>query len=225
MHKLKLILGLCPTNLRRRYKATPSLRHWLVAGLESALINYTFHHTAPAENGLWIFRVLHLMCNFCRVDTLLYIRWMAKPLYLIINENSRVYSKMGILVFRSALTLPTTGISKWALNTFLVKHDDVIKWKHFPRYWPFVRGIQRSPVNSPHQDQWRGALVFFLICARINGWVNNRDAGDLRRCRAHYDVIVMGASPGVRRCHTAMSYQVSQSWQMWRKVYYPWLLP
>ena len=26
-------------------------------------------------------------------------------------------------------------------------HDDVIKWKHFPRYWPFVRAIQRSPVN------------------------------------------------------------------------------
>ena len=30
-------------------------------------------------------------------------------------------------------------------------HDDVIKWKHFPRYWPFVRGIHRSPVNSPHK--------------------------------------------------------------------------
>ena len=53
-------------------------------------------------------------------------------------------------------------------------HDDVIKWKHFPRYWPFVRGIHRSPVNSPHKGQWRGALMFTLICARINGWVNNR---------------------------------------------------
>ena len=70
-------------------------------------------------------------------------------------------------------------------------HDDVIKWKHFPRYWPFVRGIHRSPVNSPHKGQWRGALMFTLICARINGWVNNREAGDLRRYRAHYDVIVM----------------------------------
>ena len=70
-------------------------------------------------------------------------------------------------------------------------HDDVIKWKHFPRYWPFVRGIQRSPVNSPHKGQWRGALMFTLICARINGWVNNGEAGDLRRNRAHYDVIVI----------------------------------
>ena len=48
-----------------------------------------------------------------------------------------------------------------------------------------------SPANFPHKGQWRGALMFSLICARINGWVNNREAGDLRRNRAHYDVIVM----------------------------------
>ena len=73
----------------------------------------------------------------------------------------------------------------------LCMHDNVIKWKHFPRYWPFVRGIHRSPVNSPHRGQWRGALVLSLICSWINGWVNNREAGDLRCHRAHYDVIVM----------------------------------
>ena len=66
-----------------------------------------------------------------------------------------------------------------------------MKWKHFPRYWPFVRGIHRWPVNSPHKGQWRGALMFSLICAWANGWVNHRDAGDLRRHRAHYDVTVM----------------------------------
>ena len=66
-----------------------------------------------------------------------------------------------------------------------------IKWKHFPRYWPFVRGIHRSPVNSSHKGQWRGALMFSLICIWINAWVNNREAGDLRHRRAHYDVIVM----------------------------------
>ena len=70
-------------------------------------------------------------------------------------------------------------------------HDDVIKWKIFPRYWPFVWGIHQSSVNSPHKGQWRGALVFSLICAWINGWINNGEAGDLRRHRAHYDVTVM----------------------------------
>ena len=70
-------------------------------------------------------------------------------------------------------------------------HDDVIKRKHFPRYWPLVRGIHRSVVNSPHRGQWRGGLMLSLISAWINGWVNNREAGDLRRHRAHYDVTVM----------------------------------
>ena len=179
-------------------------------------------------------------------------------------------------------------------------HDDVIKWKHFPRYWPFVRGIHRWPVNSPaqrpvtrsfdvffdlrlykrlrkqswgwwfetlsrplwrhsdvfsqfawkwesllfgagvtggipsitdlhgrrmcklhgwsmmtsrnenipallavcagnspvtgefpSQSQWRGALMFSLICVWTNGWANHRDAGDLRRHHIHYDVTVM----------------------------------
>ena len=74
---------------------------------------------------------------------------------------------------------------------FLFPHDDVIKWKHFPRYWPFVRGIHRSPVNSPHIGQWRGALMFSFISVWINGWVNNCKAGDLRRYRAHCDVTVM----------------------------------
>ena len=75
-----------------------------------------------------------------------------------------------------------------------LKHDDVIKWKHFLCYWPFVRGIRWSPVNSPHKGQWRGALMFSLICVWINGSINNREAGDLRRYRAHYDVIVMKKS-------------------------------
>ena len=34
-----------------------------------------------------------------------------------------------------------------------MNHDDVIKWKHFPRNWPFVRGIHKSAVNSPHNGQ------------------------------------------------------------------------
>ena len=37
-------------------------------------------------------------------------------------------------------------------------------------------------------------LMFSLICTRINGWVNNGEAGDLRRHRAHYDVTVMSYS-------------------------------
>ena len=65
-------------------------------------------------------------------------------------------------------------------------------WRHyFPRCWPFVRGIHRSTMNSFHKGQWLAALMFSLICAWINGCVNIREAGDLRRNRDHYDVTVM----------------------------------
>ena len=81
-------------------------------------------------------------------------------------------------------------IMAWAASPVYL-HDDVIQWKHFSRYWPCVRGIHRSPVNSPHKDQWLGTLMFSLTCAWTKRWANNWDAGDLRRHRAHYDVIVM----------------------------------
>ena len=55
-------------------------------------------------------------------------------------------------------------------------HDDVIIWKHFPRYWPFVRGIHRSPVNSPHKGQWRGALMFFFYF-RLNKGLSKQSWG------------------------------------------------
>ena len=80
----------------------------------------------------------------------------------------------------------------------ILQHDDVIGWKQFPRYWPFVRGIHRSPVTSPHKGQWRGDFMFSLNWAWINGWVNNGEAGDLRRHRSHYDVTVMDLEVPIR---------------------------
>ena len=99
-------------------------------------------------------------------------------------------------ILKIHLILMTASVTYYIWSNFNwppynMKHDDVIKWKHFPRYWPFVREIHRSPVNSPHKGQWRGALMFCLICVWINGWVNNWETGDLRCYRAHYDVIVM----------------------------------
>ena len=68
-------------------------------------------------------------------------------------------------------------------------------WRHqmetFSALLALCVGNSPVPVNSPHKDQWRGALMFSLICVWINGWVNDREAGDLRRHRGHYDVNVM----------------------------------
>ena len=68
-------------------------------------------------------------------------------------------------------------------------------WRHqmetFSALLAICAGESPIPVNSPHKGQWRGALMFSLICACIGSWVNNRKAGDLKRHRAHYDVSVM----------------------------------
>ena len=68
-------------------------------------------------------------------------------------------------------------------------------WRHqmetFSALLALCAGILWSPVNSPQKGQWSGALMFSLICTWINSWVNNREAGDLRHHRAHYDIIVM----------------------------------
>ena len=71
-------------------------------------------------------------------------------------------------------------------------------WRHqmetFSTSLALCAGNSPGPVNSPHKGQWRRALMFSLICARINDWVNNREADDLRRHRGHYDVSVMASS-------------------------------
>ena len=111
----------------------------------------------------------------------LYCPWKSRTFYSPVHKNKHNY----ICVRDPYVALDINQFPHYAY------HDDVIKWKHFPRYWPFVREIHRSPIKFPHKGQWRGTLMFTLICARINGWVNNHEAGDLRRNRAHYDVTVM----------------------------------
>ena len=106
------------------------------------------------------------------------------------NWNGSWLIRLMVRCLFGANPLPEPMLTYWqldhweqtAVNSFMEMHDDVIKWKHLPRYWPFVRGIHRSPVNATHKGQGRGALMSSLICAWINGWVNN--------C-AHYDVTVM----------------------------------
>ena len=117
--------------------------------------------------SLYIWRhLIHLSCtNLCAMRT-----------------------KPWVIVFPNKNTCLAPGQH---LNEKTYLYDDVMKWKHFPHYWPFVLGIHQSLVNSQHKGQWRGALMFSLICVWINGWVNNREAGDLKCHCANYDVIVM----------------------------------
>ena len=72
-----------------------------------------------------------------------------------------------------------------------LSHDDVIKWKHFPRYWPFVReftGHRWIPLTKASDA---GLWCFLWSAPKQTVGKRNRYAGDLRRHHAHYDVIVM----------------------------------
>ena len=75
------------------------------------------------------------------------------------------------------------------LNPSMYKDFLSTWWRHQMETFSALLAICAG--NSPHKGQWRGALMFSGMCARINRWVNNREAGDLRRYRHHYDVIVM----------------------------------
>ena len=68
----------------------------------------------------------------------------------------------------------------------------------------------------PHKGQWRGALMFTLICVWINYWAKNREAGDLRRHRAHYGVTVMSSS--------ALNTSVAALYTDSQCVFYSWVL-
>ena len=88
-------------------------------------------------------------------------------------------------------------------------HDDVIKWIHFPRYWPFVRRIHR--------------LMFSVICAWTNNWANNGDTDDLRYHRTHSGVIVMYHHDGLTHWGRDKMATISQTTCLnafcWMKIY------
>ena len=106
------------------------------------------------------------------------------------SKNPLMSSISGVDIFRNSYTQETTECSE------VMSPDVSISWwRHqmetFSALLAICAGNSPVPVNSPHKGQWRGALMFTLICARIYSWVNNSEAGEMRRYRAHYDVIVM----------------------------------
>ena len=96
-------------------------------------------------------------------------------------------------------------------------------WRHqmetFSDLLAICAGNSPVPGDSPLKGQWRRALIFSLICVWINGWVNNREAGDLRRYRAHYDVIVMLKDMGNSALsHYPNQYRLIVHWTLRNKL-------
>ena len=121
------------------------------------------------------------------------------------------FIKWKSLYFYSIFTRGCTQDSTWpqasiATDTSLVpnrRHDNYV-YQWWPRCMTPYGAMRPLDIDAEHYNNasknilchkghWRGALMFSLICAWINGWENSRMVGDLRRHRAHYDVIVMSS--------------------------------
>ena len=76
----------------------------------------------------------------------------------------------------------------WTRNrckcTDLLKYD-VITWKRFRYYWPFLRITHRSLVDSLHKGQWWGTLMIPMMPAWKNSRRNYREAGELKYLCTH----------------------------------------
>ena len=157
---------------------------------------YVFHF--PANNIIRFCRSKH-MCHTWRSEeyngrTLMstIFVWFIKTVRTSSHESKPLNNNP----YPCFVLTPLPHATSHGISRNVSIHDDVIKWKHFPRCWPFVGGIHRSPVNSPHKGQWRGALMFSLICALNKqftkqswGWWFGTPSRSLwRHCNAEWSV-------------------------------------
>ena len=139
-----------------------------VTVIEVKLIKYPFvaaHHRLRGSNQRGIIMLWHpsYMCRYFSI--------FQDVIDICVGLSSASLSVLAFIRWSWTSSCKTKFTShrplqmwKYGLSGVRGVHDDLIKWKHFLCYWPFVRGIHRSPVNSPHKGQWRGALMFSSIC-------------------------------------------------------------
>ena len=154
------------------------------------------------------------MSNICCVNTSRHLTYLISQLFGQTYRYNRRKGRQYFYVSLHSSTMTRHGLPRfvckrernshfarttpWLLITYRqqgLEHQQPRSWwRHqmetFSALLAICAGNSPVPVNSPHKGQWREALMFSLICAWINGWVNDREAGDLRRNCAHYDITV-----------------------------------
>ena len=109
-------------------------------------------------------------------------------------------------------TTPIPPLSTYICYADILKHN----WKIMLFFG--VKCWCNSRINSKHKGQWLGALMFSLICGRVNGWINNHEASDLRHHRVHYDVVAMADAGNKDLC---MIYFSSPIPLLWNDIHAP----
>ena len=160
--------------------------HWLISPYPSGLLHWHCGNLTiapvPAKQPWWIW--INTSCEFIMDDCITTTKQSTtKPCayFLGYTVDETAWTALWWKTSKSRRCHGIVILSTW--------------WRHqietFSALLALCAGNSPVPVNSPHKGQWRGALMFSLIWARINDWVNNREAGDLRRHRGHCDVNVM----------------------------------
>ena len=143
--------------------------HWVIFPYLSGLLHWQCGNLTiapvPAKQPWWIW--INTSCEFIMNDCITTTKQSTtKPCAYFLGYTVCASSSTALHAQQIRLWYFPPS-SNCHLCTAVQNHADVIKWKHFSGSWPFVRGFHRSPVNFPHKDQWRRALMFSLICVWI----------------------------------------------------------
>ena len=121
----------------------------------------------------------HPSCLLLRLTVAFYIQSVLRTAY---NQSHNFVSN-SICIGAVMWLISYVFTMQCCFAPSLKKHEDVIKWKHFPRYWPFVRGIHQSPVNFIHKGQWRGACVCVYVIWNFGVYLLTMETiGQYRKC-------------------------------------------
>ena len=128
--------------------------------------------------------------NFIVLQSYLYPTWVPNQCFQ--NWPQEIESIVHIASVQfpiaSQVTLNDIGkISQYQTQTTWWRHQ----METFSALLALCAGNSPVPGEFHTQRPVTRSFDVYLICTQINGWVNNREAGDSRRHRAHYDVIVM----------------------------------
>ena len=67
-----------------------------------------------------------------------------------------------------SLATPHSSPMSECWHRWVTYYCDVMIWKHFPHYWPFVRRIHRSPANQTGLVMWCFGFHFIMLNRLLN---------------------------------------------------------
>ena len=141
------------------------IKHPLYRSTKYRSCLFVLNHIATSSPFQWGNEDIELYwaSNYLWDPTKTAMKWSNKDYMICLNYCT-------VSIYSLLLTFPWHSI------------NIIVWWRHQIETFSALLALcaRNSPVTGefPHKGQWRVALMFSLICAWINGWVNNREAGD-----------------------------------------------